>query len=154
MGLVGGGPESFHSEQMLQSPPQWPSLPALLLHCEYLCMCHDPGLAPLGVYRGMSSPESRPWPVPQGSRMATICRLSPAVSQSATPATGWEGDKGGVEGGGGGKYRQRGQQMPTEVTGDLPESILHPPLLPLQLVVSRFILSDTYHHCLSCNLFG
>lgn len=89
--------------------------------------------------------------------MAAICILSPAESQSATPVTGWEGDKGGLEGEGGGIYGQRGQQMPAEATGDLPESILllHPPRIALlQLVVSRFILSATYHHCLSCDLFG
>lgn len=53
----------------------------------------------------MSSPEERPRPVPQGHRMAAICRLSTAVTQSATPATGWEGDKEGAESGGGGAYR-------------------------------------------------
>ena len=78
--------------------------------------------------------------------MAAICRLSPE-SQSATQRPAGKGDKGGVQGGGGGAiYGQRGQQMPPETTGDLHESILPPPLL--QLVVSRFSLSDTYHHCL------
>lgn len=43
--------------------------------------------------------------------------------------------------------------MPAETTGDLPESILHPPPGSLlQLVVSRFSPSDTYHHCLSWDL--
>lgn len=43
--------------------------------------------------------------------------------------------------------------MPTGATGDLPESILHPPPGSLlQLVASRFSPSDTYHHCLSWDL--
>lgn len=120
------------------------------LHClwpVYLCMCHDPGWAPLRVHRGMSSLEARPRPVPQGCCMPAICWLSPAVSQSATQVTGWEGDNGGIEDGGG--VWQRGQQMPAEATGDLPESILlHlPPLLSCNWWW-------TCHHCLSCDLFG
>lgn len=98
------------------------------LHClcsVFPCVCHDPGLAPMRAYRGMSSPEARPGPVPQDCCVAAICWLSQAMSQPAMPATGWEGDNGGVEGGGRDEYGQ----MPGEATGDLPESIfLHPPL--------------------------
>lgn len=141
---------------MLQPPPQWPSLPALPLHSVYLCMCHDPGLAPLGLYRGVSSPEARPWPVPQGR---AICWQWASLPRQWPAGSGGGLDKGGIEGGGWGIYGQRGQQMPAEATGDLPESILlHPPppspTSLLQLVACRFIVSDTYHHCLSCDLFG
>lgn len=72
------------------------------------------------------------------------------MNQSGTAVTGWEEDKGDVEGGGAGYIW--GQQMPTEATGDLCESIPPIPMALLQLVVSRFILSDTYHYFLSCDL--
>lgn len=40
----------------------------------------------------MSSPEARPRSLPQGRAcLPSICRLSPAVSQSATSVTGWGG---------------------------------------------------------------
>lgn len=62
-------------------------------------------------HRGMSSPEAGPWPSPSG--LPHACHLL-AESQAAAPVAGWKG----------GGLWQRGQQMPLEATGDLPDSIL------------------------------
>lgn len=80
--------DTFHSEQMLQPPQQRPSQSAQPL----LCVSLHVSWSRVRGCGGVSSPEARPRSLPQGRAcLPSICRLSPAVSQSDTSVTGWAG---------------------------------------------------------------